>query len=303
MAVEKEVVVGAIEAGGTKFVCAVGTGPGDVRAIERFETTTPAETISRAVEFLQLQRREHCVFSVGIGSFGPIDPRTDSPTWGFITTTPKPGWRNAEFAPLVAQALGVPVAFDTDVNAAALAEGRWGVARGLRDYLYLTVGTGIGGGAVVGGRLLHGLAHPEMGHIRVNRDRARDPFEGVCPYHGDCWEGLASGTAMKARWGRPAEQLPMEHEGWALEAHYLAQGLMNLVLTLAPERVILGGGIPHHPHLHALVGAELLRLLGGYFEHRALTDDVERYIVAPELGDRAGVLGAMALGLHAAGEE
>jgi fructokinase len=286
-------LVGGIEAGGTKFVCALGSGPGDIRAEARFGTTSPEETIDRAIAFFQQQ--ETPVVAVGIGSFGPIDPRPDSATFGYITATPKPGWKQVDFAGAVRQALDVPVAFDTDVNAAALAEFRWGAARGLDDFIYLTVGTGIGGGAMVNGRLLHGLLHPEMGHILLPRDPARDSFPGRCPFHGDCLEGLASGPALAARWGVPAETLPAGHPAWELEAHYLGVALANFICTLSPQRIILGGGVMAQPHLFELVRAEVQRLLNGYIQAPQILANIDSYIVPPALGSRAGVLGAIAL--------
>ncbi|MFH1572186.1 MAG: ROK family protein, partial [Gemmatimonadota bacterium] len=186
---------GAIEAGGTKFVCAVGTSPDDLRAEVRLPTTTPEETLGRVLEFFRQQHVREPLAAVGIGSFGPVDPDPASPTFGHVTTTPKPGWAGTDFAGVVRRALAVPVGFDTDVNAAALGEHRWGAARGLDTFVYLTVGTGIGGGGLCDGHLLHGLMHPEMGHVPVRHDRQRDPFEGACPFHGDCLEGLASGPA------------------------------------------------------------------------------------------------------------
>ena len=275
--------LGGIEGGGTKWVCAVGTSPDDLRATETFPTTTPAETIGRAVAFFE---REGPVAAVGIGSFGPVDLRLGSPTWGHVTTTPKPGWANASVAPEIRDRLSVPVVFDTDVNAAALAEHRWGAAQGLDTFCYVTVGTGIGGGAMAGGALVHGLSHPEIGHLLVPHDCDADPFPGVCPYHGDCWEGLASGPAMAARWGKPAEDLDRD-EPWQLEAHYLALGLVSVVSVLSPERIVLGGGVGGEPRLLPLVGAELDRLLAGYVPAPE--------VVAPALGARAGVLGAIAL--------
>src|SRR5947209_12127429 len=206
---------GAIEAGGTKFVCGVGSGPEDLKTSE-IQTTSPECTVAAAVRFLQ----EHSagkLKAVGIGSFGPVDLRAGSSSFGFITSTPKAGWRNFDFVGTVRRALSLPVGFDTDVNGAALGEARWGAAQGLSDFVYLTVGTGIGGGGLANGRVLHGLVHPEMGHIRMPHDAARDPFAGCCPVHGDCLEGLASGPAMEARWGVPAQQLPGDHEAWRLE--------------------------------------------------------------------------------------
>jgi fructokinase len=293
-------LVGGIEAGGTKFVCAVGTGPGDVQAEVRVPTTSPAETLARVVAFFSEQAVRVPLAAVGVASFGPVDLDARSPAFGFITTTPKPGWRGVDLlGPL--RALGLPLAFDTDVNAAALAEQRWGAGHGLTTLVYVTVGTGIGGGVVVDGRPLHGLVHPEIGHVRVPHDRRRDAFAGVCPAHGDCWEGLATAPALAARWGRPPETLPDDHPAWALEAHYLALGLANVVLTLSPERLVLGGGVMARAQLYPLVRAGVSELLAGYLVSPSLADGLERYIVPPALGERAGVLGALLLGQGAAG--
>lgn len=290
---------GGIEAGGTKFVCAVGTGPDDLRAEVRFPTTTPQETIRRALEFFrdQQDRLGGGIRAIGIASFGPVDPNPASPTFGHITSTPKPGWQNVDLAGEIRRGLNLPVGFDTDVNGAALAEGLWGAAQGLDTFIYLTIGTGIGGGGMVGGRRLHGLLHPEMGHIRIPHDRQADPFAGICPYHGDCLEGLASGPAIAARWGAPPEDLPPDHPAWALEAHYLALALANFICTLSPQRIILGGGVMQQPHLFSRIRAEVPRLLNGYIPARPILDEEEMqaYIVPPALGARAGVLGAIAL--------
>ena len=227
-------LLGGIEAGGTKFVCALGRGPAELLAEARFPTTTPGETIARAIEFFRQAAGDEMPAAVGIGSFGPIDADPESPTFGHITSTPKPGWAHTDLAGAVARALDVPVGFDTDVNAAALAEHRWGAARGLDTFAYLTVGTGIGGGAMVGGHLVHGLVHPEMGHLLIAR-REDDDFPGVCPFHGGCLEGMASGPALEKRWGHAAEMLPDDHPAWDLEAHYLALGLANIVCVLSPS--------------------------------------------------------------------
>jgi fructokinase len=288
---------GAIEAGGTKFVCAIGTGPGDIETV-RIPTTSPAATIDSALDFFR--RRGQEIEAVGIASFGPVDLNPESWTYGYITSTPKSGWRNFDLAGAVRKSLGVPVGFDTDVNGAALGEARWGSGRGMSDFLYLTVGTGIGGGAMVGGRVLHGLTHPEMGHIRVPHDRAADPFEGCCPYHKDCLEGLASGPSIEARWGKPAHELPPEHPAFALEARYLALGLATWVCTLSPQRIIVGGGVMEHRALFPMVRAELLKLLNGYVESREITDCADQYVVPPALGARSGVLGALVLAEEAA---
>jgi len=291
---------GGIEAGGTNFVCAVGSGPVSIEAQVEFETTTPGETMDRAVEFLRPHRER--LAAVGIASFGPVDLHPGSPTYGFITTTPKPGWTNTDLLGAVHRALELPIAFDTDVNGAALGEHRWGAARGLDTFLYLTIGTGIGGGGMVDGALLHGLVHPEMGHMRLPHDPQADPFAGICPFHGDCLEGLASGPALEARWDQPAEDLPAGHPAWPLEAHYLALAVVNLVCALSPQRIILGGGVMSQRILLPLIRKEVQALLNGYVQAPELLDGIDGYVVPPALGDEAGVLGAIALGQRAAAQ-
>ena len=289
---------GGIEAGGTKFLCAVGGGPGDIQAQVQFPTTAPAETLGRAIDFFRAHRDG--LAAIGIASFGPVDPDPLSPTFGYITSTPKPGWANAEFAGVVGRALDLPVGFDTDVNGAALAEYRWGAARGLDTFVYLTIGTGVGGGGLVNGRPMHGLVHPEMGHMRVPHNRERDPFAGSCPFHGDCLEGLASGPAIEARWGRRGQELAADHPAWALEAHYLALGLVNLITVLSPQRIIMGGGVMQQAQLFPLIRSEVQTLLNDYVRAPAILERIEEYIVPPALGGRAGVLGAIALAEQAA---
>jgi fructokinase len=278
---------GGIEAGGTKFVCATGSGPNHLDRIT-FPTTTPEETIGRAIEFF---RTRPAVNSIGIASFGPLDLDPRSPLYGYITSTPKAGWRNTDIAGAVGRALGVPVHIDTDVNAAALAEARWGAAQGVDDVVYLTIGTGIGGGALAGGKLVHGLVHPEMGHMRVPHDIVADPYRGICPFHGDCLEGLASGPAIEQRWGSRAEKLPADHPAWRLEARYLAAGVVNLICTLSPCRVIMGGGVMEQSHLLPMIRDEVCVMLNGYV--------VLAEIVWPLLGKDTGVLGAIALACFA----
>jgi fructokinase len=297
-------IFGAIEAGGTKFVCGVGTGPGDLRTTQ-VPTTTPDETISRAIAWLEEARAESGsnLAAVGIGSFGPVDLDPASPRYGFITSTPKAGWQNTNLARRVGDSLGVPVGFDTDVNAAALGETRWGAARDVSSCVYLTVGTGIGGGAVVHNRLLHGMMHPEMGHIRIPHDFAADPFPGNCPFHGDCLEGLASGPALQARWGKPAQELPADHPAWALEARYLALAAANLVFTLSPGRIILGGGVMQQAGLHQRIREELTLILNRYIQMPQVLENLDAYLVAPGLGNRAGVLGSLALARQAVSPE
>jgi fructokinase len=287
-------MLGGIEAGGTKFVCGVGSGPDDLE-IAQFPTTSPEETLDKVIGFF----RQHSVRAIGIASFGPVDLDVSSPSHGHITSTPKAGWSNFDLAGEVKRAMRVPVGFDTDVNGAVLGEARWGAARGLSDAVYITIGTGIGGGALVGGRVVHGLVHPEMGHLRIPHD-IRDSFAGNCPYHGDCLEGLAAGPAMQARWGKPARELPVDHPAWALEARYIALGLANLTVALSPKRFLLGGGVMQQPHLFALVREEFARLLNGYVRHRDILDGLDEYIQPPLLGSQAGVLGALVLAEMAA---
>lgn len=283
---------GGVETGGTWSVCALGRGPEDIRALEIFPTTSPEETLARVVAFFRAHRGAR---AIGIGSFGPVDLDPSSPTWGQVTTTPKPGWRHTPVATAVRAALELPVAFDTDTNAAALGEQRWGAGREHPSLCYLTVGTGIGAGLIIDGRPLRGLVHPEVGHMRIPHDFRRDPFAGNCPAHGDCWEGLASGTAIRDRWQRAPAELPDEHPAWALEAGYLALGILAITCVASPHRVIAGGGVMDRPRLRAAVAGRLVELLAGYLQTPLLGEDIDRYLVAPELGDRAGVLGAIAL--------
>lgn len=288
-------LVGGLETGGTKFVCAVGTGPADVRATAEIRTTTPAATLRGAVDFFRAHGPRAPLAAIGIAAFGPLDLDPASPTYGSITTTPKPGWAGTDLVGTLRRGLGTPVAIDTDVNAAAVGEHRWGAARGLDTFVYLTVGTGIGGGALVNGRPLHGLVHPEMGHIRVPRDPGVDPFEGTCPYHGDCLEGLASAPALAQRWGQPPETLPADHPAWELEAHYLALGVVSAICILSPRRVLMGGGVMRQAVVLPLVRTQVLSLLNGYVPSAAIGERIDKYVVAPALGSRAGVLGALAL--------
>lgn len=290
---------GAIEAGGTRWVCATVDADGEIVARRVLPTTTPAETLAGAVAFFRQQAPPE---ALGVGAFGPLDLRPGSPTFGFVTTTPKAGWAYTDLVAPLREALALPVALDTDVNAAAIGERRWGRGAGLSDFVYLTVGTGIGGGAFVNGELLRGIGHPEIGHMRIPHDRAADPFPGSCPYHGDCFEGLASGVALRERWGSPAEELT-DPAPWELEADYLAAGLVNLTYALAPERIIVGGGVAKHPRLLALTRARMIELLAGYLDHPGLADGLAEYVTAPGLGDLSGVLGASELARGAAAGE
>jgi fructokinase len=293
---------GGLESGGTKFVCVIGRGPGEIAAEARIPTTTPGATLSQAVDFFRAESARHGrLAAIGVGSFGPVDLRKGSATWGFITTTPKAGWANTDVAGRLMKNLGVPVAFDTDVNAAAIGEARWGAAQGLDTFVYLTVGTGIGGGGLVGDQPMHGLVHPEIGHMLLPHDRSLDPFPGVCPFHAGCLEGLASGPALLARWGQPAESLPEDHPAWALEARYLGLALANLVCTLSPQRIVLGGGVMEQAQLFPLIRKEVVALLSGYIRAPEILDAIDDYIVPPGLGNRSGRLGALAMAERLAG--
>lgn len=287
---------GGIEGGGTKFVCAVGTGPADIRAEIRFETTSPEATMGQAIQFFKQQEARYGkLASIGFACFGPLDPNPASPGFGHILATPKPGWTNANVVGALKDAFDIPVAFDTDVNGAALGEWRWGAGQGLQNFIYLTVGTGIGAGAYVEGRLLHGLIHPEMGHIFLRHDRTLDNFAGVCPFHGDCFEGLASGVAIEKRWKQPGNSLRENHPAWALEADYIAQALAGYALMLSPQRIIIGGGVGSLEHLLPRIQQRTRELLNGYIQSPVILEQIETFIVHPGLGNRSGMLGAFAL--------
>lgn len=283
---------GGVETGGTWCVCALGKGPGELAAHERFPTTSPEETLGHIVEFFADRPTPA---AIGIGSFGPVDLDPHSPTWGQVTTTPKAAWQHTPVATVIQERLGVPVVFDTDVNAAGVGEQRWGAGRGVASLCYLTIGTGIGAGLVIDGVPLRGLVHPEVGHIRVPHDRQRDPFDGNCPMHGDCWEGLASGPSLAERWHASPRDLPDDHPAWPLEADYVALGVLSIVLVASPHRVIIGGGVLDRRPLLPLIRTRLRQLVGGYLDTALLADEIDRYLIAPELGDDAGVLGAIAL--------
>jgi fructokinase len=287
-----------IEAGGTKFVCGAGSGPDDLTDVTTFPTTTPTETIGRARDFVLAHATG--LQAIGIASFGPLDLDRSSDTYGFITSTPKPGWPYADIVGPLRAAADVPVGFDTDVNGAALAESRWGAAADVDSCVYITVGTGIGGGGLVAGQLLHGLLHPEMGHLSVRR-AAHDDFQGNCAYHNDCLEGMASGPAIAKRWGTPAQDLvdPQREQAVRLEAEYLAQMAAAITYLLSPARLIFGGGVMHLDGLLDALRTATVDLLNSYIDVAEITEHTNRYIVRPGLGDHAGLLGAIALAADA----
>jgi len=293
-------LLAGVELGGTKCVCILGTGPEDVRAQERLPTGEREETLRQIEAVLERWRGQFGpVRALGIASFGPVDLKPGSPTYGSITSTNKPGWRDTDVAKRLGRKLSVPVGFDTDVNGAALAEGRWGAAQGLDSFAYVTVGTGIGVGSIVRGRPIFGMNHTELGHIRVVR-KPGDDFAGVCTFHGDCIEGLASGPAIEARASRPASQLPPDHPAWEYVAHGLGQLVHTMVLTTAPQRIFLGGGVMSaQAHLFDRIREELKRSLNHYVEAAELEQGLGQYIVAPGLGTMAGPLGALALAADA----
>ncbi|RHW16675.1 ROK family protein [Sphingomonas gilva] len=283
-----EALYGCVEAGGTKFVLGVASGPDRVIATKRIPTTTPAETLGRMRDWFA----EHTIAAFGIGSFGPVILDRADPAWGHIADTPKPGWSGADMAGALS-GFAAPVGFDTDVNAAAIGEARWGSGQGAASLVYLTVGTGIGGGAAIGGRPVHGARHPEMGHVRVSRHPDDAGLAGICPFHGDCAEGLANGPSIIARHGASLSELPADHPAHMIEAHYLAQLVQNVVAVLSPQVVVMGGGVMATPGLIDRVRGEYARLAAGYFASPA---DLIR---APGLGDRSGLLGALALAMAA----
>jgi fructokinase len=294
-------IFGAVEAGGTKFVVAIGNDRGEILAQERFPTADPASTLATTHAFLRQRGQSFgTLAAIGFASFGPVELDRNSAHYGFIGRTPKPGWRGTDIAGTLAREFQCPIGFDTDVNAAALAEHRWGAARDVKNLVYLTIGTGIGGGVMVDGAPIHGLMHPEIGHIHPRRHPLDVNFEGVCPFHRDCLEGVASGPAILARSGASLQELPEDHPQWEIEADYLGQLCAQLVATVSPQRIIMGGGVMGQARLLPLIRPRLRHWLGGYIDRNEIQSGADRYVVAPELGDRAGVLGALVLAMDAA---
>jgi fructokinase len=287
-------IIGAIEAGGTKFICGLGDEKGNVLEKVSFPTTTPEETMKQVIKYFKDKKFD----AMGIGSFGPINPIKSTEKYGYILKTPKAHWSNYDILGELKKHFDVPMEFDTDVNGAALAESWIGAGEGLKNVMYITVGTGIGAGAVVDGKMLHGLSHPEMGHINVKR-HSQDNYEGKCPFHKDCLEGLAAGPAIEARWGKKAYELEEKNFVWDLEAYYLAQALVNYILVLSPQKIIMGGGVMKQKQVFPLVHKYVKELLNGYVQNKEILEEIENYIVYPKLGDNAGIVGAIALGMNA----
>ncbi|MBC8079056.1 MAG: ROK family protein [Gorillibacterium sp.] len=291
-------LIGAIEAGGTKFVCGIGDEHGNVQDRISFPTGEPEQTLGQVIGYFQDKKVE----AIGIGTFGPINIDRASASYGHVTTTPKPGWSNYNFLGRLKREFNLPFGWDTDVNAAAFGEATWGAAKGLASCVYYTIGTGIGVGVYSENKLVHGLVHPEGGHV-LTRRHPSDTFDGFCPYHGDCLEGLAAGPAIERRWNIPGSELLPDHPAWAMEAFYIGQSITNTILMLSPQKIILGGGVMHQMQLFPMIHAEVQKNLNSYINHSLLIDDIANYIVPPGLGDNAGLCGSLALGVLALKEK
>ncbi|MEH7109039.1 ROK family protein [Bacillus sp. JJ1764] len=287
-------MLGAIEAGGTKFVCAVGDESGNIVELIQIPTTEPEQTMGEVIQFF----KRFDLDAIGIGSFGPIDVNPESPTYGYITSTPKMAWRNFPFVQAIKESFAVPVGFNTDVNAAALGEATLGAAKGLDSCLYITVGTGIGAGAIVQGKLLQGLSHPEMGHTLVRRHPI-DSYAGKCPYHRDCLEGLAAGPAIEERWGKKAKDLVDQEQVWDMEGYYIAQALMQYILILSPKKIILGGGVMNQKQVFPYIFQHLKEMINNYIS----LPELFSYIVSPGLENKAGIIGSLLLAHQALQEK
>lgn len=282
---------GALETGGTKMVCAIGNEKGEILEQVSIPTETPELTMPKVLSFY----RDKKISALGIGCFGPIDLNRNSATYGHITTTPKTAWQYYDIVGIFERELGVPIGFDTDVNASVLGEYTWGAARGLNSCIYITIGTGIGVGVIADGRLLHGMLHPEGGHILL-RKLPEDTYEGFCPFHENCFEGLAAGPAIEGRWGKRAVELEESHRAWEMEAEYIAQALVNYTCILSPQRIILGGGVMHQTQLFPMIRDRFTKLLNGYLKTKEL-EDMNTFIVAQSLEDKQGILGALKLAM------
>lgn len=278
------------------MVCAVGDENGVIKDRTSFPTRQPEETFADMIAYY----RNWDIQALGIGCFGPVDLNRQSRTYGYITKTPKPGWGNCDIVGAFKDALGVPVGFDTDVNGAVLGEVTWGAAKGLDSAIYITIGTGVGVGVYVNGGLLHGLVHPEGGHILLIR-HPKDTYEGKCPFHKNCVEGLAAGPSIEARWGKKAAELADRDEVWEMEAYYIAQAITDYIFSYSPQKIILWGGVMHQEKLFGMVRKEVLNLLNGYVAHEMITEHIDQYIVPPALGEDPGIMGAIKLGLDALG--
>ena len=293
---------GGIEAGGTKFNCIIAQDPENILAEISIKTDTPDKTIPEVIHFFKQAEKKHSITlaAMGIACFGPVNLDLNDPLFGSITSTPKVKWQNTPLVSLLKTYFDLPFGFDTDVNGAAIGEGTWGAGKDLSDFLYVTIGTGIGGGIITNGRPIHGLIHPEVGHMLMHQDMEKDPFEGCCPFHRNCLEGLASGPSVSKRWGISTYDLPDDHPAWDLEADYLGQAVHNWVLSYSPLRIILGGGVMKKKGLIEKIRKVARVSLNGYVDSNLIKEENDSYITLPKLGDRAGSLGAIALASLAA---
>lgn len=291
---------GAIEMGGTKFTTLIARDPKTIIKKKVYPTLNPTDSLQDIVSFFTNEMPDCSakLKAIGVGCFGPLDLNPDSNTYGFITSTPKAGWEFFNIKGEIEKALDVQVFLETDVNAAAVGEYYLYPANRIRNLVYLTIGTGIGAGIISNGKLIHGLVHPEFGHINIPHDTRKDPFKGICPFHRDCFEGLASAPAMAARWRLPLEELPLDHIGWKLEGEYIAYALANLVYTVSPEIIILGGAVMHWQHLFPIIHENTRRIMNRYIKSKALEDNISEYIVPPRLKDDSGILGALSMAIH-----
>jgi len=294
--VTNKTLFGGIEAGGSKFTCAVGNANGKIEHRIHIPTTTPNETMLQVIKFFQAINLNTSLAAIGVATFGPVDLDRKSPQYGYITTPPKPGWKHYNMVGTIREVFNIPIGFNTDVNGAAIGEYRWGAAKGLDTFIYVTVGTGIGAGGMVAGNLMSGLVHPEMGHMFIPQDLTKDNFAGICPFHGNCLEGLASGPAMQKRWNiKNLNDLSPKHPGWDLETHYLALAFVNCITILSPQKIILGGGVIKNKHIYPKIREQVQKLLNGYIKHAKIIVDIDKYIVEPGLGEHSGIRGALAL--------
>ncbi len=282
-------ILGALEAGGTKMVCAVGDEQGNIMDRCSIPTETPELTMPKLIGYF----KQFPIEAIGIGTFGPADVKPKSDTYGFITTTPKLAWKNYNIMGVLQSELSIPAGFDTDVNAAALGEATFGCMQNIDTGIYITIGTGVGVGIFVNRKLLHGMLHPEGGHILLERG-TNDSYKGCCPYHANCLEGLASGPALEGRYGKKAIELKDMPDVWELEAEYIAKALVNYILILSPERIVLGGGVMHQEQLFPLIRKKTAEFLNGYVDTKQL-HDLGSYIVPPSLNDNQGILGCIKL--------
>ena len=282
--------LGSIEAGGTKFVCAIGNENGEVFERGVFPTTSPEETMEKVIEFFKGKEIE----AMGVGCFGPLSLNPKNKDYGAITTTPKVLWQNYNIINKLKEHFNIPIGFDTDVNIAALGEYTWGGAKGLDSCFYMTVGTGVGAGIIAEGKMIHGLLHPEVGHMIVPK-HPEDDFAGICPFHKNCLEGLACGPAIEKRWGKKGHELPADHKAWDIEAYYLSIAVVETIVMLSPEKIILGGGVMKQSQLFEKIRKQVKEMLNGYINVSEITENIDEYIIYPKLGDNAGISGGLAL--------